>query len=50
MGWQDDDLPLFGYIEDILVIKNHVMFQVIKHASSVTQNYGLYFRYSGIRH
>lgn len=28
MGWQEDDLPLFGCIEDIMIIQNSVMFQV----------------------
>ena len=29
MGWQEDDLPLFGRIVDILVVNSdHVLFQV----------------------
>ena len=33
IGWQEDDLPLFGLIEDILVINGCALFKVIKYAT-----------------
>lgn len=34
IGWQEDDLPLFGLIEDILVLNGRTAFKVIKYLTS----------------
>ena len=31
IGWQDDDLPLFGHINDIVVVNGSVLFLVHKY-------------------
>ena len=33
VGWQDDDLPLFGRIHEILVINSTALFQVCKYTT-----------------
>lgn len=40
MKWQDDDLPIFGKIQDILVINKKVLFSVLHHTTSgIDQHY-----------
>lgn len=40
IGWQPDDLPLFGQIQQIIIIENsHIMFLVLQHVTLGTERH-----------
>lgn len=43
IGWQEDDLLIFGYIQRIIVVKNTALFELAVHKA-----YGIDFHYHSL--